>query len=165
MRRLIGHGALVLLLAACGGTAENTTTTEATVDPARARTDAIIAEWADAWIDADGERVAALHEPTHGVYADAAVPYEKQGRTDIARMVGNHCFGIDYTSPPAISVTYTDTGAVVQWIWRGTVITGADYGTEFSMQAQTTFEIEDGLIVRSTDDYDCAEAPWTCGED
>lgn len=170
-------GALMLLTACSGSSAEPTTTSNETTGLVTAtqasttvnvitgpsdhpETDAIVAEWADAWVDCDGERVAALYEPTTGVYSDAAVPYERQGREEIARMVGNHCFGIDYTSSPVVSITYTDTGAVVQWIWEGTIIRGADGGTEFSMRAQTTFQIEEGLIVRSTDDYELGDAPW-----
>jgi hypothetical protein len=30
----------------------------------------------------------------------------------------------------------------------------------FVVEPWTTFEIEDGLIVRSTDDYDLSDAPW-----
>ena len=85
---------------------------------------------------------------------------EIEGAEGIARMVGDLTFWIDFTGSEAISVDYTDNGAVVQWVWEGMVVTGADYGEHFSMRAQTTFEIEDGLITRSADDYVLTDAPW-----
>jgi len=146
-------GVIALLAAGCSSSDEEG-------DAAHAEIDAIIDEWSAAWLASDGQRVAALYEPVHGVYADAAVGGEIEGAEGIARMVGDLTFWIDFTGSEAISVDYTDNGAVVQWVWEGMVVTGADYGEHFSMRAQTTFEIEDGLITRSTDDYVLTDAPW-----
>ena len=61
-----------------------------------------------------------------------------------------------YTAADRLNVTYTDTGATVDWLWEGT-----HSGSEFSMNAATVFEIQDGKIVRSTDSYERCTAPWT----
>jgi hypothetical protein len=45
--------------------------------------------------------------------------------------------------------------AIVEWLWAGT------YKDEpFSMNPSTTFEIDNGLIARSTDSYTRSYAPW-----
>lgn len=147
-------GLIALLAAACSSSDEEG-------NAAHAEIDAIINEWSAAWLASDGPRVAALYEPVHGVYADTAGGVgESEGAEEIAAMVRSLKFWIDFTGSEVISVDYTDNGAVVQFVWEGMVISGADYGQHFSLRAQTTFEIEDGLITRSTDDYVLTDAPW-----
>jgi len=64
-------------------------------------------------------------------------------------MVMGHLQSTDYTAADPVEITYTDTGAVVQWVWGGIYD-----GEPFTMEPSTVFEIEDGLIVRSTDQYE-----------
>ena len=44
--------------------------------------------------------------------------------------------------------------AIVEWLWAGTYRDEA-----FSMNPSTTFEIDTGLITRSTDSYNRSDAP------
>ena len=69
-------------------------------------------------------------------------------------MVMGHLRSADYTTADPVEVTYTDSGAVVEWLWGGTYD-----GEPFTMEPSTNFEIENGLILRSTDQYERPEAP------
>ena len=136
----------MLVLVGCGGGTNET-------DEFRAETDAIIDSWVEAWMDEDSRGVADLYAED-GTYADAGCPFEMNGKSAIHSMVIGHLQWTDYTTVEAVEVTYTETGAVVQWIWGGT-----NSGDPFTMEPSTTFEIEDGLIIRSTDLYERTEAP------
>lgn len=126
----------------------------ATADPVQIETDRIVQAWIDGWIAQDPHAVADLYAED-GTYADTGFPFEMNGRSDIFTMVANHMMTATYTTVDAITITYTDTGAVVDWLWAGT------YKDEpFSMNPSTTFETEGELIARSTDSYDRADAPW-----
>jgi hypothetical protein len=70
-------------------------------------------------------------------------------------MLRGHLLPTDYTGLDLRSISFTDTGAVVEWILEGTYL-----DESFSIEASTTFEIDDGLITRSTDSYDISSAPW-----
>lgn len=87
-----------------------------------------------------------------GIYADASYPFEYA----VDYLVRTHMGSTTYTAADPINIAYTDTGAIVDWLWEGTMM-----GAEFSMNASTAFEIENGRIVRSTDSYARCEAPWT----
>jgi len=60
-----------------------------------------------------------------------------------------------YTVADPVNVVHTETGAVVDW-----PIEGTGKGEAFSMNASSTFEIEDGMIIKSTDSYVRSEALW-----
>lgn len=137
---------LGVLLVGCGGDTNDT-------DTARAETDAIIQSWIDGWMDEDYSGVADLYVED-GTYADTGCSFEMNGKPAIRNMVMGHLQSADYTVADPVEITYTDTGAVVQWIWGGTY-----EGEPFTMEPSTTFKIEDGLIVRSTDMYERSEAP------
>lgn len=122
-------------------------------DALRAETDTIIESWRQAWMGEDYTGVADLYAED-GTYADTGCLFEMDGRVAIGNMVQGHLQSADYTTADPVEVTYTDTGAVVQWIWGGTFD-----GEPFTMEPSTTFEIEDGLIIRSTDMYERPEAP------
>jgi len=171
--------ATVLLAVACGSSDETTatddpatttstiattttqlptTTTEpdesaTTVDPFRVETDRIIQAWIDGWLADDPALVVALYGED-SVYADKGCPFEMIGRAAIRGMVTGHMGGTTYKIADPVEITYNQTGAVVQWIWGGT-----HRGREFTMEASTTFEIENGLILRSTDSYTRSDAP------
>lgn len=134
--------AIVLLSGACGAG-----------DESRAETDEIIDSWIEAWMSEDYQGVAALYAED-GTYADAGCPFEMNGKSAIRNMVMGHLQWTDYTTVEAVEIIYSDTGATVQWIWGGT-----NDGEPFTMEPSTIFEIEDGLIVRSTDQYERSEAP------
>ena len=140
MRSLMFTCLLVVTLTAC---ADRTTDTEA-----------IITELQEAWLDGDPARLASLYAED-GVLANIAVPFERTGRSSIESMLRGHLLATDYTMVDLRSITLTDTGAVVEWIWEGTYL-----DEPFSIEASTTFEIEYGLIARSADSYNIAKAPW-----
>lgn len=104
-------------------------------------------------MDEDVVGVVDLYDED-GTYADAGCPFEMNGHLSIRGMVSGHLQSTDYLVVDPVEVTYTETGAVVQWIWGGTF-----RGEEFTMEPSTTFEIEDGLIMRSTDSYERSDAP------
>ena len=137
---------LGVLLVGCGGDTNDT-------DEFRAETDAIIDSWVEAWMAEDSKGVADLYAED-GTYADTGCLFEMNGKPAIHDMVSGHLYWTDYTTVERVETTYTDTGAIVQWIWGGT-----NNGDPFTMEPSTTFEIEDGLIIRSTDRYERAEAP------
>lgn len=158
-----------LLLAGCANEADDATTSAVqslpsvttmtvapttTIDAFQVETDRIIYAWIDAWKAEDAEAVADLYADD-GVYADDGCPFVREGKAAIWGMVRDHMGGVKYTLVDPVEIIYTDNGAVVQWIWGGTHV-----GDEFAMDAQTTFEIEDGLIIRSTDKYELSDAPW-----
>lgn len=128
-----------------------TTETPTTHEPANAEADAIIQAWIDGWLADDPDAVIALYTED-GIYADAAYPFEY----DVDYLVRTHMGSTTYTVADRLNVTYSDTGATVDWLWEGT-----HNGREFSMNANTVFEIQDGKIVRSTDSYERCTAPWT----
>jgi uncharacterized protein (TIGR02246 family) len=130
-----------------------TTTLPATTDAATAETDRIIEAWIDAWIREDADGVADLYAED-GTYADIGCPFEMNGRPAIRNMVAGHLGPADYTIVERVETTYTESGAVVQWVWGGT------YDLKpFTMEPSTTFEINNGLITRSTDAYERTESP------
>ena len=141
--RVIATLILGALLVGCGGDTDDAA--------ARRETDAIIQLWIDGWLADDPDAVIALYAED-GIYADAAYPFEYP----VDFLVPNHMVSTKYTVAAAQNVAYTDTGAVVDWLWEGTA-----NGEEFSMHASTTFEIRDGKIQRSTDSYVRCIAPWT----
>lgn len=144
MRRVLTVCALTLVVVSCNGD---------TTDEVNPETEAIINEWIDAWKAEDAMGVGDLYAED-GVYVDAGCPFESVGRVAIRTMAYDHLQSTDYEVAEKVEVTYTDTGAVVQWVWAG-----LHDGAPFSMEPSTTFEIENGLIVRSTDTYDRADAP------
>lgn len=162
--------ATTLLLSGCGSGVESptpgdpastavattpqlSTTTEApeTTDAANAETLAIIQAWIAGWLADDPNAVIALYADD-GIYADAAYPFEYP----VDYLVRNHMATTTYTVVDPLEITYTESGAIVDWVWDGR----AD-GEEFSMNATTIFEIENGKIQRSTDSYERCVAPWT----
>jgi uncharacterized protein (TIGR02246 family) len=143
----------MLIIGGCS-TGDDADEQATTTDPVRVETDRIVQAWIDGFIASDPDAIAALYAED-GTYADVGFPFEIDGRTGIFTMVANHLMTTIYTAVDPINVTYTDTGAIVEWLWAGT------YKDEpFSMNPSTTFEIEDGLITRSTDSYDRSDAPW-----
>ena len=144
MKRFPMVFALALVLTGCGGEG---------ADEVDRETEAIINEWIRAWMAEDVEGVAHLYAED-GIYADAGCPFEMNGRIEIRNMVRGHLRSTDYTTVDPASIEYTDSGAVVSWVWGGT-----QDGEPFTMQASTAFEIENGVIARSTDSYDLSEAP------
>jgi hypothetical protein len=163
---------VALVVAACGSEATSTTTsgpdesttstrpaTTTTVDPFRVETDRIIQAWIDGWLADDPAPVVVLYGED-SVYADKGCPFEMIGKPAIRGMVTGHMGATTYTVADPVEITYTQTGAVVQWIWGGT-----HRGDEFTMDASTTFEIENGLILRSTDSYDRADVPSAWEQD
>lgn len=154
--------AAALLATACGDGAETTanvnpattaTTVAATTDAATAEADRIIDAWVDAWMGEDADGVADLYAED-GTYADIGCPFEMHGRSAIRNMVAGHLGAANYTVVERVETTYTESGAVVQWVWEGT------YDLErFTMEPSTTFEIDNGLIVKSTDSYERTDAP------
>jgi hypothetical protein len=139
---------LAVVLVGCGSDTSD-------VDASRAETDTIIDLWRQTWMDEDFMGVADLYAED-GTYADNGCPFEMNGKPAIRNMVMGHLQSADYTTVERVETTYTDSGAVVQWIWGGTYD-----GDPFTMEPSTTFEIENGLIVRSTDQYERPEAPPT----
>lgn len=147
MYRIVAMLIVGTLLAGCGDANDT--------DEFRAETDTIIDSWRQAWMDEDFMGVAELYAED-GTYADTGCLFEMNGRPAIRNMVMGHLQSADYTTADPVEITYTDTGAVVQWIW------GGNYdGEPFTMEPSTTFEIDNGLIVRSTDQYERSEAPPT----
>ena len=142
--------AAALLATACGDSDETTATT---IDAATLETDRIVEAWVEAWMVEDVDGVADLYAED-GTYADIGCPFEMHGRPAIRDMVAGHLVWTDYTVVERVETTYTDSGAVVQWVWEGT-----NDGDPFTMEPSTTFEIDNGLIVRSTDAYERSDAP------
>jgi uncharacterized protein (TIGR02246 family) len=124
-----------------------------TVDPFMEETNRIIQDWIEAWMAKDIDGVADLYAED-GTYADVGCPFEMNGKSAIRGMVSGHVQSATYTVVDPVEISYTDSGAVVQWIWGGTY-----NGELFTMEPSTTFEIEDGVIVRSTDSYNRSDAP------
>ena len=144
LRRLVLLAVVVLVSPGCGDSAD---------DVANAETDQIVDAWVDAWMGEDADGVADLYTED-GTYADVGCPFEMHGRPAIRDMVAGHLYWTDYTVVERAETTYTESGAVVQWVWEGT-----NYNDPFTMEPSTTFEIENGLIVKSTDSYERADAP------
>jgi len=130
-----------------------------TVDATTVETDRIIQTWIEAWMAEDIDGVADLYAQD-GTYADTGCPFEMNGKPAIRDMVSGHVESATYAVVDPVEISYTDSGAVVQWIWGGIYD-----GRQFTMEPSTTFEIEEGLIVRSTDAYDRADAPPAWEED
>lgn len=130
-----------------------TSTTAPTAEPLRVATDRLIHAWIDGWLAGDPAQVVALYSED-GVYADEGCPFVMTGKAAIRGMVTGHMGSTTYTVADPVEITYTPTGAVVQWIWAGT-----NEGEGFTMEASTTFEIEDALILRSTDSYNRSDTP------
>jgi uncharacterized protein (TIGR02246 family) len=134
-------------------TTSTTAVTTTTFDSVTAETDRIIQAWIDGWLADDPEAVVVLYGDD-SIYADIGCPFEMVGKSAIREMVSGHMMHTKYTKSDPVQVTYTDSGAVVQWVWAGT-----QRSEEFSMDASTTFEIEDGVIIKSTDSYERSDAP------
>ena len=128
-----------------------TTTAPTTTDAATAETDRIIQAWIDGWLADDPDAVVVLYTED-GIYADAAYPFEYP----VDYLVRTHMSSHTYTAADPLNITYMESGAIVDWLWEGT-----SNGSPFSMNATTTFETADGLIVESTDSFVRCEAPWT----
>lgn len=124
-----------------------------TIDQFRVETDRIIQAWIDGWLADDPAQVLVLYGED-SVYADKGCPFEMIGKAAIRTMVTGHMGATTYTVADPVEITYTRTGAVVQWIWGGT-----HRAKQFTMEASTTFEIANGLILRSTDSYNRSDAP------
>jgi len=136
-----------------------TPTTATTVEPLRVATDRLIQAWIDGWLADDPAQVVALYAED-GVYADEGCPFVMRGKEAIRWMVTGHMGTTTYTVADPVEITHTRTGAVVQWLWRGT-----HRGKEFTMEPSTTFEIENGLILKSTDSYNRSDAPSAWEQD
>ena len=121
--------------------------------PDPATTDRIIQGWINGRKAGDDFDFVSLYA-YNGYYVDTACRFEANGRWDIGVMLRRHLKSADYDAVDPVAVTYTDDGALVQWVWSGTYD-----GEPFTLEPTTTFEVEDGLIVASIDSYNLADAP------